>query len=607
MKLAGAAGLSLSLAAILFAWPGFGYDEARRPAVLLGAALVLAAGAGQSGRASWIPRLADLALLALAVSSLVAVNRTEAAAALFPAVVAWIFLRGAASGWISRPFLERWGLVLISATGVLFSGYGLCQHLGADFLGIGQKQLAVSTVGNTNYAGVLSAVFAVSGVTLALFESRLRWRAVGAAAALLGALHLSASGSLAGLCGLGVGVAVVFAINIRRAGARPVALLPILVLAAAVLPSVVRVGERGAAVAQGGDRTSQIRLGLWKGTVRLAAAHPFLGCGTGNFRMAFPPYRDDAERKMTHEGRGLSYVEAEDPHSTYLKVWAESGPIALLALLAAGILAVASGIRGSSLAVAGSAGLVALAVSGAFNSLSGHLPFAVLAGLFAGFTVPSAPDAPPRPVALRAGIYVAAAFLAFAPLPWFIADGRFRDAMHTSDPAERLAHAREAVSALPGHWRARFQIAVCWRVLGESEGTVRAELRDILEIHPHHVPALVALAEGASPEEEERLLRRAEELAPEFAAVQQRLLMLDLKRGDYPAVRRRLARILESLPGDADVLYAMGRTWLQEGKRDEALPWMRRAAAANPKYREKLATDHPELKGDPRFTELLGP
>jgi len=72
-------------------------------------------------------------------------------------------------------------------------------------------------------------------------------------------------------------------------------------------------------------------------------------------------------------------------------------------------------------------------------------------------------------------------------------------------------------------------------------------------------------------------------------------------------VRRRLGRILESLPGDADVLYAMGRTWLLEGKREEAIPWLRRATAANPKYRERLATDQPELKGDARFTELLGP
>jgi hypothetical protein len=330
--------------------------------------------------------------------------------------------------------------------------------------------------------------------------------------------------------------------------------------------------------------------------------------------MAFPPYRDEAERKLSHEGRGVSYVEAEDPHNTYLQVLAESGPIALLAIVGAGLLALPAGFRASRapdprLAIAGSAGLAALAVSGAFNSLSGHLPFAVLAGLFAGLTVPAIAEieAPPRRPAVRAAVCVAAAFLALASIPWFVADGRYRDAMHTSDPAERLAHARAAVSALPGHWRARFQIADCWRALGESEGTVRAELRDILEVHPHHVPALVSLSEGATAEEEERLLRRAEELAPEFTAVQERLSRLDRKRGDYPAVRRRLERILESLPGDAHVLYSMGRTWLMGGKREEALPWLRRAAAVNPMVRERLSTDHPELRNDARFADLLGP
>ncbi|HTF56822.1 MAG TPA: hypothetical protein VK661_06285, partial [Planctomycetota bacterium] len=236
MKSAGAAGLVLALAAILFAWPGFGYDEVRRPAVLLGAALVLAAGAGRYPRASWILRLADLALLALAVSSLVAVNRTEAATALFPAAVAWIFLRGAASGWIPRPFLERWGLVLLSVTGILFSGYGLCQALGADFLGIGRDRLAVSTLGNTNYAGVLSAAFAVAGSMCALIERDPRRRLAGASAALLGALHVAVSGSLAGLLGFGAGHAALAVLLLRGSRSSRAALLLVACLALAFAP-----------------------------------------------------------------------------------------------------------------------------------------------------------------------------------------------------------------------------------------------------------------------------------------------------------------------------------------------------------------------------------
>ncbi|HKS15794.1 MAG TPA: O-antigen ligase family protein, partial [Planctomycetota bacterium] len=551
--------------------------------------------------------------LAVAVSSFVAVNRTEAAAALFPAVVAWIFFRGAACGWIPRDFLVEKGLVLVAATGVLFSGYGICQALGADFLSLGRERQAVSTVGNTNYAGALSAAFGVVGAALALFHRDRKTRILGDVAGGVGALHVALSKSLAGLLGFGAGAVLLAILALRGSRSRTAVALIAVLAAVAFAPFAERSLARAGDIARGQDKTSQVRLGLWKGTLRLAAAHPVLGCGAGNFRMAFPPFRDAVERRLSHEGRGVSYVEAEDPHNTWLKVLSESGPIALLALLGAGLLALAAAARSPegadrNLAIAGAAGLVTLAVSGTFNSLSGHLPFAILAGLFAGFAAP-VPEAEgaSRPPWVRAAVILGAAFLALAPWPWFIADARYRDAMHTSKPDERLAHAQAAVSALPGHWRARFQIAIAWRAVGMSEGTVRAELRDILEVHPHHVPALIALSEGAPGPEEERLLRQAEEIAPEFAPIQKRLSWLDRERGDYASVRRRLGRALASSPDDADALYSMGRMWLLEGKRDEALPWIRRAASANPAIRERLGKDHPELRSDARFADLIGP
>jgi O-antigen ligase len=620
-----AAGLVLALAAILLHAQGFGYDEVRRPVVVLGAALALAAGAfairanttpkppqgGEGGR--WLLRFSDLALLALAVSALFAVNRTEAVAVLFPAVAAWIFLRATALGWISREFLDRWALVLPSAIGLLFSGYGLCQYVGADFLAIGRGREAVSTLGNTNYAGVLSAVLAIAGLAAAFFERGLRGRFFGAGAALLGALHVAASGSLAGLLGLGAGVAAFVILMLRRHGWKPVALIPLAILVAAAAPSAKRVTTRISDIAHGKDRTANVRLGLWKGTLRLAAAHPVLGCGTGNFRMEFPPYRDADERKLSHEGRGVSYVEAEDPHNSYLAVLSESGPVALIAVLAALVLSVTSGFRrarepDAGLAIAGAAGLIALAVSGLFNSLTGHLPFAVVAGLLAGVAAPVAPGLAPAPSPrMRVAWIAGAALLAIATLPWFVADIRYRDAMHTSRPEERVGYAQGAVSALPGHWQARFQIARSWRELGENEGTVRAELREVLKVHPHNVTAMVELSSSLPAAEEEEILRRAEKVAPEFVLVQTRLAGADFRRRDYAEARRRMEKILETLPEDPEALYFIGRMWLWERKPEEAIPWLRRAIAKNPKVRERLADQHPELKGDLRFAELLGP
>ena len=287
------AGLILALAAILFHWRGFGYDEFRRPFVILGAALVLAAGAGLGRSGAWMLRISDLALLALVVSAFFAVNPADAGAALFPPVVAWIFLRATALGWISRPFLEQRGLQLLSILGIAFAGYGLCQRLGGDFLGFGRgTTLAVSTISNTTYSGVLSAALALAGLAAAVFERGLARRITGGAAALLCGLHVAASGSLGGLAGLGAG-AVAFAVFlVRRHGWKPVAVIPFLILAAAIVPVASRLSARIGEVVRGEDRTSRIRLGLWKGTLRLSAAHPVFGCGAGSFRAEFPPFRD---------------------------------------------------------------------------------------------------------------------------------------------------------------------------------------------------------------------------------------------------------------------------------------------------------------------------
>lgn len=615
-RLAGA-GLILVLFSTLVTLPGFGYDEVRRPVALLGAFLVLAAGFRGGLRppgATWILRLADLALLAQAVSVVVAVNRTEAAAALFPMAVAWILLRGAALGWIPRPLLEEHGVPLMAVVGILFAACGLSQRLFGDEFGIGWDRIAVSTIGNTNYAGVFSAAIAVAGLAMAAFETDSRRILLGLAAALFGGLHVAVTWSMAGVLGLAAGVLVVVALRWRRGAFSPVAALSLIALAAVVgIAGGERIGERAAAIARGEDPTSRVRLGLWKGTLRLAAAHPVLGCGAGNFRMAFPPYRDAEERILSHRDRGIRYVEAENAHSTPLEVLAEAGPVAFLALLGALALAIIAGARSprdapppaAALAAAGVGGLVALAVSGCFNSLSGQLPFAVLGGLFAGACIPHDPSGSPA----RAGwgLLAAGGVLVLASIPWFSADRQYMKAMHVSDPEERLGHARAAVAALPGHWRARFQIAQCELALGGHEGFARAELLDILETHPHHVPAMVDLARLAGSEEEsERILKGAEKLAPEFPLIQNRLAWYDYRRRDFPALRRRMERILAAAPDEPESIYMMGRVNLWEGKPADALTWFRKVLAIRPNMKERLAADHPELRNDPRFSDLMG-
>ena len=126
---------------------------------------------------------------------------------------------------------------------------------------------------------------------------------------------------------MAAGVTALAVLLVRRHGWKPAALIPLVLLVAAVAPVATSVATRVPSIAGGKDRTSRIRFGLWKGAVRLAAAHPILGCGVGSFRAQFPPYREADERQLSHEGVGVRYVEAEDPHNSYLAILSESGPV----------------------------------------------------------------------------------------------------------------------------------------------------------------------------------------------------------------------------------------------------------------------------------------
>jgi tetratricopeptide (TPR) repeat protein len=160
------------------------------------------------------------------------------------------------------------------------------------------------------------------------------------------------------------------------------------------------------------------------------------------------------------------------------------------------------------------------------------------------------------------------------------------------------------VETLPGHWEARYQIAKCWRAMGKGEGSAQAALREVLAVHPHHVPALIELSVGRPPEEQEELLLHAERIAPEYIVIQTRLAGADLRRRDYPAARRRLERILQAMPEEPETLYTIARTWLLERKPEEAIPWLRRARAKASNLGARLAEDHPEFREDSRFKEF---
>jgi len=81
------------------------------------------------------------------------------------------------------------------------------------------------------------------------------------------------------------------------------------------------------AVAHGAsDITAEVRTQFWKEAIRLAEAHPVLGCGLGTYRSAIQQFRDSAP---------LGLVEFA--HNDYLQIFAEMGVAGSIAWLVSGV------------------------------------------------------------------------------------------------------------------------------------------------------------------------------------------------------------------------------------------------------------------------------
>ena len=135
--------------------------------------------------------------------------------------------------------------------------------------------------------------------------------------------------------------------------------------------------EPGDARLSTGDVTADVRLSIWRGTLRLVQDQPLLGVGLGRFREAFPPYRDPDEARIP--GREGLTTEVDHPHSEPLLAFAEGGVPAGLCLLAFLLLTLR---RGAQRATGGAA---AFGEPSADGGLSDRAAFGVLvAGAITG-------------------------------------------------------------------------------------------------------------------------------------------------------------------------------------------------------------------------------
>jgi O-antigen ligase len=312
----------------------------------------------------------------------------------------------ALAAW-ARGQASRMSLVLraVCAAGVCAAAYGIAQYFGWDPIlpasgyeaGEGPFRIVrpPGPLGHSDYfaAFLLWPVFL--GWGLVRSESSPAWRAVGWAASLLGAVAILFSGSRGAALGLLVGAAVL-AIVLRAswrklAGGAAIAALAIAMVY--VSPAGVRLRARAHWI--GEEPLGGARFLLWRDSVKMAAARPFIGYGPDNFAAEFPRFESPAL------ARAYPDFYHESPHNLWLDTLTGDGVAALLAQLLAVGLALAAGVRARS---RGSAPVLLAALAGvliahqfavftAANALFFYLGAALLAGL--GETTPLS-DAPPR-------------------------------------------------------------------------------------------------------------------------------------------------------------------------------------------------------------------
>ncbi len=76
--------------------------------------------------------------------------------------------------------------------------------------------------------------------------------------------------------------------------------------------------------------TLRERLTLWKKTIRMAAEHPVLGVGPGQWRIYLPAYGFIHKVEPTDTGSGIKEIWFQRPHNDFLWVLAETGMVGFL-------------------------------------------------------------------------------------------------------------------------------------------------------------------------------------------------------------------------------------------------------------------------------------
>ncbi len=617
MQVFGAVAFTLILMSPLAAAPGMGYDALRRPfvwalvALLLGRVAVSVAGRRQLTMRRDPLLVAALILLAANVISVAAaISAWEAAAPLLVLAAGVAVYAFARSGYLSRTYVLEWGLWGIAATGLAFAAVGLLQ------------EAPVSTEGNPNYAGALSAILLPPAAAFTLMRAA-RWkRALSAIAALALLVLLWRTGSRGGFVGAAAGSLLMGAALLwKRVPRGWIVAGGLLVLLAA---GFALQGRRQMSPERAESVT--VRLELWKGAWRMFQDRPWLGVGIGHFSACYPPYRGELESRLSNKSPEADFREAEDPHSSWMQVLVETGVPGALAFLLVVYVALrlwryyvkSSEDADFSTALAGlGGGAAAYLVAGLFNTLTLHASHTVLFWAFLGMIeLVGNPRARiyQRPagelaVAIPIAATIAAVFAAYAAgtLAWV--DREFTQGMATADAEERVNRFQEVLKVHYPAWKMHYQVGVAYGKMGRLPDSAQA-YEAALRFHPHHVPSLMNFAlmkfqEGSGGKEAEERLRRAAKLAPAYYLSHYNLGVLEARRGRRAEARGHFERALALHPRHAASCFGLGEACLEAGDSAQALENFRRARELGLDVATALRREHPEAAKDPAYAEMF--
>jgi tetratricopeptide (TPR) repeat protein len=259
------------------------------------------------------------------------------------------------------------------------------------------------------------------------------------------------------------------------------------------LPDYTSFAERVASTFDPGSDSLQLRWAFWEGTLRLIRDHIWTGVGVGNFALAFVPYRSP----FIYRNPG---VQVEHPHNEYLNLWAELGPLGVLACLWLLIRVVRLGrhlagrahVRREVLAgVLG--GLAAAAAYGHFFYIA-HVPesavnVAILLGMLDGMDREVGQVERTRPLRLTTlvpGLLIAGlVYFQYVLRPlagevhYFLAQEELRDGRMEAS----LSRLERSLEWNPQYYLAHYKRAQIFSLMGRYRETIH-EAQEMLRVHP---------------------------------------------------------------------------------------------------------------------------